>query len=442
MEEIITEKAEWGLTKMKKFKWSIVKKMVLGITLVSTVTYGTSAFFIFTLQGLFKDYMPDWLFIWITLSLGIFWTGFLGWIAAKWFIKPLLQLTDAANEASAGNLQITITPSKSDDELRELSLSFSLMIGNLREIIDGISVNFIGTDMHVDELRSAIGHAAAHVELITTTIEDISHGAEQQSKSSEAMFMSVEQIMRTTDDINKEAHEARHLTTQMIITIKDSARVIQSLVNGMQSLATSNQESIHTVRRLESNAKQISEISSVVGEFANQTHLLALNASIEAARAGEHGKGFAVVAGEVKKLAEQSSQAVHDINQLIDQIQSEVKNVVSKITQQFEMVNKEAANGETTALALQSIVGEANQVDQLVDHIASMVSSQADQVQLTLNEARDVTDIASKISLGAKGVFASTQEQTAVMEQIAASSDVLRDQSASLKKQIEIFKVR
>ncbi|MGO4272206.1 methyl-accepting chemotaxis protein, partial [Paenibacillus sp. TAF58] len=120
----------------------------------------------------------------------------------------------------------------------------------------------------------------------------------------------------------------------------------------------------------------------------------------------------------------------------------EVKNVVSKITQQFEMVNKEAANGESTASALQSIVGEANQVDQLVDHIASMVASQADQVQLTLNEARDVTDIAAKISVGAKGVFASTQEQTAVMEEIAASSDVLRDQSASLKKQIDIFKVR
>jgi methyl-accepting chemotaxis protein len=426
---------------MKKSRFSIVKKMVLGITVVSTVTYATSALFIFTLQDVFKDYIPEWLFIWITLALGIFWTGFLGWLAAKWFVKPLLQLTDAANKASAGNLQIKITPNKSDDELRALSLSFSKMIDNVSGIIHGISTNFKGTDTHVDELTTAIGQAAAHVEQITTTIEEVFQGAERQSKSSEAMFGSVEQITKATDDINEKAHSARHLTTQMIITIKDSTKVIQSLVNGMQKLAISNQESIHVVQRLESKAKEIGEISSVVGEFANHTHLLALNASIEAARAGEHGNGFAVVAGEVKKLAEQSSHAVNDINQLIGQIQSEVGNAVIKISEQYEVANKESAHGETATLALESIIGEAYKVAQTVDNIAAMVSNQADQIQITLNEARNVADIASKICLGAKGVFASTQEQTAVMEEIAASSDVLREQSTSLKKQIEFFKV-
>lgn len=141
---------------MKKFKFSIVKKMVLGITAVSTITYAVSAFFIFILQDLCKDYIPKWLFICITLALGIFWTVFLVWIAAKWFIKPLLQLTDAANKASAGNLQIQIIPNKSDDELRALSLSFSGMIEKLSGIIEGISTNFKGTDTHVAELRSAI----------------------------------------------------------------------------------------------------------------------------------------------------------------------------------------------------------------------------------------------------------------------------------------------
>jgi len=77
-----------------------------------------------------------------------------------------------------------------------------------------------------------------------------------------------------------------------------------------------------------------------------------------------------------------------------------------------------------------------------VNNISSMVSSQAEQVQNTLNEARAVAVIASKIYLGAIGVFASTQEQTAVMEEIAASSDVLREHSAGLKKQIEFFKVK
>lgn len=426
---------------MRKSSFSIVKKMVLGITVVSAVTYATSAFFIFTLQDLFKDYVPGWLFIVITLSMGVFWTGLLGWIAAKWLVKPLVQLTDAANHASIGDLQVQIVPNKSNDELRALGLSFAKMIENVRSIIEGISTNFISTNLHVDELRMAIGQATAQVELITTTIEEISHGAERQSKSSQAMFVSVEQITKATDDINEKAHTAQQLTRQMAVSIEDNTKVIKSLIHGMRKLAVSNQESIQVVRRLESNANKISEISSVVGEFANQTHLLALNASIEAARAGEHGKGFTVVAGEVKKLAEQSSHAVSDINQLISQIQSEVQNTVVKITDQFEIANNESVHGESVEAAFQIIVREAEEVAGTVDHIAGMVAIQADQVQITLTEARDVAVIASNISLGAKGVFASTQEQTAVMQEITASSDILREQSTSLKKQIEFFKV-
>ncbi|CAG7638675.1 Methyl-accepting chemotaxis protein McpB [Paenibacillus solanacearum] len=427
---------------MTNTKFSIVKKMVLGITAVSTVTYGTSAFFIFILRGMAKEYISEWLFICITLLLGIFWTGFLGWLAARWFIRPLLQLTVAANHAAEGNLQIQLIPSRSDDELRALGLSFARMIDNLREMIDGISTNYQTTHSQVDELRTAIGQAAAHVELITSTIEDIARGAERQSKSSEAMFITVEQMTTATADINAKSDTARQLTMQMVSTIETNKNVIQSLVNGMQKLAVLNQESIGVVQSLESNAREIGDISNVVGELSNQTHLLALNASIEAARAGEHGKGFAVVADEVKKLAAQSSQAVSDINHLIAQIQAEVNNAVVKITQQFEVARQESAHGETVAAALQSIIGEADKVAETVDLIASMVSTQAGQAQSSLHEAREMADIASRISSGAKGVFASTEEQTAVMEEIAASSELLREQSAKLKQQIEFFKVK
>ncbi|UFJ42673.1 methyl-accepting chemotaxis protein [Brevibacillus humidisoli] len=426
---------------MAKPKYSVVKKMVWGITGVSVITYGTSAFCIFTLQDVLNPYIPEWLFIWITLALGVFWTGFLGWLAARWFVRPLLQLTEAANSASAGNLRVEIIPHQSDDELRALGLSFAQMIQNLRKMIDGISTNFMATDVHVDELRTVIGQAASHVESITATIEDIAQGAEQQSKSSEAMYASVEHMTKITDEINEKASTARNVTSQMVATIEDHTSVIQSLVDGMQKLAASSQESIEVVRCLERNAQEISEISGVVGELANQTHLLALNASIEAARAGEYGKGFAVVAEEVKKLAGQSSQAVHDINQLISQIQSEVSNTVQKIAEQSDVAKQESAHGETAAVALQQIAGEAEKVAQTVNHIASMVSYQADQVQSAFHEARDVADIASKICLGAKGVFASTQEQTAVMEEIAASSEILREQSKTLKQQIEYFHV-
>lgn len=426
---------------MTAIKFGIVKKMVLGITAVSAITYGTSAFFIFILQRAFQDYVPSWLFVGVTLGLGVFWTGFLGWLAAKWLVRPLLQLTAAADHAAAGNLRVRIVPSASADELRALGVSFSGMIDNVRNMMDGISTAFKATDTHVDELRAAIGQAALHIEQITVTIEAISRGAEQQESSSETMLASVGRITQATAEIRQQTDSARNLSLDMVSTIDSNRLAIETLIEGMRKLAVAGRQSMHVVRRLEEHANEIGEISGVVGDLAGRTHLLALNASIEAARAGEHGKGFAVVAGEVKKLAEHSANAAEDINRLIGQIQTEIRSAANRFTEQFELADQESVHGEAAAAATDKIGEEAGKAAAIAERIAAMVSIQTGQVEAALNEARSVADVASRISNGAKEVFASTQEQTAVMEEIAASSDLLRDQSASLKRQIGFFKV-
>lgn len=423
-----------------RFKFSIMKKIVSGITVVSTVTYGTSAFFILVVKDFLNGVVPDGVFMLITFALGVFWTGFLGMLAAKWFVKPLQQLMESANQVSDGNLNIHVIPSRSDDELRALSVSFEKMLNQLKRIVDGILENYKVTDTHVDELRAAIGQATHHIEHITNRVEYISSGAEHQSHSAKAMFQSVEQMTQATDEINSKAHSARLLTKEMDQTIEESEGVIRSLVEGMQRLADLNRQSMEVVRRLDDYAVHIGEISNVVGDIAGQTQLLALNASIEAARAGEEGRGFAVVADAVKKLAVQSEQSVEDIRQLIAQIQLEIKNVVTKISEQSEVAEKESAHGEKSATALRNIANEADKVIQIVDSISLMVAAQNEQMNNTLTEARDVADIAAQISLGAHEVFSSTQEQNAVMEEIAASSDLLKEHSVNLKQKIVFFK--
>lgn len=82
-------------------KFGIVKKMVIGITAASAVTYGTSAFFLLVLKDVFS-FLPGWLFVLLTLVFGVFWTGLFGYLAAKWLLRPLLSLTMAAEEAAKG----------------------------------------------------------------------------------------------------------------------------------------------------------------------------------------------------------------------------------------------------------------------------------------------------------------------------------------------------
>lgn len=420
-------------------RFGIVKKMVLGITLVSLTTYGTSALFIFVLKDIIAGGMSDWLYISIILGLGVFWTGFLGWIAANWLIKPLLKLTEAVNEAATGNLQVTMPVHHSRDELSALSQSFNKMVMNLKQMIAEVSNNVQFTNQNAAALSGAITQAAHQVETIASTIDDIAQGVEKQEKSTLSTFNSVERITQAAEDVSEKARSASNLAKDMVGAIEESGEVVHTLVNGLFDLAKANQQTIELVRELDRNAIEIGNISQVVGDISDQTHLLALNASIESARAGEHGAGFAVVAGEIRKLAEQSSAAVSSINDLIQQIQKHVANVVTNITNQVQMVEYESSKGERVKEALNRITTATHETAVSVDRIAEVVTDQVRQIENTLEETREIAKIVKVISEGAKQVALSTQEQTAVMQEIASSSEVLKEHADSLNDKVKVF---
>jgi methyl-accepting chemotaxis protein len=422
-------------------KFGIVAKMVTGIVAVSIVTYGTSAFCLLVVQPALRDQVSGWIFVGLTLALGIFWTGLLGWLAARWLVRPLIVLTRAANEAAAGDLHVQFNHVRSDDEMRELGLSFSRMIDSLRGMISGISDGSKVADANSEQLRASAGEAAQHAERIAGTMDDIAKRVDRQAQGAEAMLTSVERVVQATDDISRQADEAVETTARMAVAIGSNAESIRLSVEGMRKLAASSRDSLRSVRELERWAEEIDTISGLVGELADQTHLLALNASIEAAHAGEHGQGFAVVAGEVKKLAANSANAVHDINRLIGQMREEVRHTASAIVDQSSLADREAGNSQEAAAALQAIVGDTGAVSRIVEDVASYVSSQSEVVRSTLQEARQVADIAELIRQNAQDAAASTQEQIAAMQEIAASTETMREQSADLRRQVERFRV-
>ncbi|MBN2984503.1 methyl-accepting chemotaxis protein [Cohnella algarum] len=422
-----------------KVRFGIVKKMVIGITTVSGITYMTSAFFLLVLREWF-DFLPEGLFVFLTLIVGVFWTGLFGFFFSKWLLKPLLSLTAAAREAAEGNLRVHVAVGRTRDELSMLSQAFDNMLKQLVSIINGIRENSQSTDRHVADLQSAIGEAAMQIEQISQQAETITDGTVRQHQSAETMRSSVEELSQTAAEINDQASDARDRALVMNRSVEESEKVFQSMVVGMQQLSELNREALEVVRRLDEHADKIGSISNVVGDFAEQTNLLALNASIEAARAGEEGKGFVVVAQAVKKLAEQSGSAVKDIRQLIAQIQTEVGNAVMHIQQQTIVAEQGFKRGQASADSLESVAKEAERVSEIVNAIAARLASQTEQVEGVLGEARNVAQVADAIRSGAREVSSASQEQTAVMQEIAASSESLRAKSSDLQGQVAFFK--
>lgn len=421
-------------------KLGLVKKIVIAMVGVSMVTYGTSAFFIFYLKDIIAPGMKDWLYVSIVLSLGIFWTGLLGWIGASWLIKPLVRLTAAANEAADGNLLADIPLYRGQDEIRQLSESFRHMIAGLRQMIADISSNAAFTHDQAGLLSGGMLQAARQIELIAGATDTIAAGAGQQNDSAQSTLATVSRIELAAAAIGKQAEESQRISREMMRTIAQGEEIVRSLVDGMMSLAGSNRESIGFVRQLDGNAKEIRSISQAVKAIADQTNLLALNASIEAARAGTDGQGFAVVAGEIRKLAEQSSHAVSGIDELITGVESGIAAVVAQITAQEQLAIRESGKGAAAGEALDRIDQAVGQTAQAVDNIAAGIVEQIGQVGQAMVQTRHVGDIADRISTEIKQVAASVQEQMAVMQELSSSSDMLKSRADALQTNIKVFR--
>jgi methyl-accepting chemotaxis protein len=170
---------------------------------------------------------------------------------------------------------------------------------------------------------------------------------------------------------------------------------------------------VGAVARIEESSRKISDIIGVIDEIARQTNLLALNAAVEAARAGEAGRGFAVVASEVRSLAQRSSQAAKDIKDLITNSNSQVKDGV-------DLVNK-------AGTALNEIVESIKKVAVVISDIAAASAEQAtgiEQVNKALTQMDEVT-----------------QQNSALVEENAATAKTLEQQSKAMSDEVGVFVV-
>lgn len=422
-------------------KRSLVFKLVLGILLVSLMTYGTSAFFIFYLKPILAPDMSDWIYVSGVLILGVLWTGILGWIAARLIIQPLLRLTRIIDEVAQGNLNVTIPGYRAQDEIGRLHQSFAIMLENLRKMIADVSDNVSVTDRGVETLGTAIKQATSQIETIALTIDRMADGASMQANSAQNLLAAAEQSAKTAQSINSEAGHAIRITEEMVNTIGESASRIRSLVDGMQQVFKAGEKTLDIVRNLEHQAKEIGQISMLVGHIADQTHLLALNASIEAAHAGEHGQGFAVVAQHIRKLAAESAAAVEQINALVKQMQEQSVTVANETDKQVQLIRRETKTGEEARAVLDEVIASVNEAAAAMHSIVGQITAQSDQINGTFQMAKQIADTAVTISDGSSRIASAAQEQTAVMQEITASSELLRDEALHLKEKTVMFKL-
>jgi methyl-accepting chemotaxis protein len=294
------------------------------------------------------------------------------------------------------DLVAMLTALAEGDLTRRIAADYHGTFGMLKSSANATAEQLALTLAQVKAAANEVTSAAAE---ISTSTSDLSQRTEEQAAGLEQTSASMEQIAAAVRKNAENAHEANQLAAGTRQVADRGGQVVASAVEAMS--------------RIEASSHKIADIIGVIDEIARQTNLLALNAAVEAARAGDAGRGFAVVASEVRHLAQRSSQAAKDIKDLITNSSTQVKQGVN-------LVNEA---GQSLREILESIKGVAA----IVADIANASGEQTtgiDQINKALAQMDEIT-----------------QQNSALVEENAATSRALEQQSIEMNNQIGFFRI-
>ncbi len=244
---------------------------------------------------------------------------------------------------------------------------------------------------------------AATAEILAATNQQVSSVTEQDVAVSQTMT-TVEQVRTTVRQTAERAQAVADSARQSVSVSQNGQAAITNTITGMRTIQERVEAIAQTILALSQKTQQIGEIIDTVNDLADQSKLLALNASIEAARAGEDGRGFAVVAMEVRQLAEQSRDATARIRAILNEIQQATNTAV--------MVTEEGSKGADTGMTLVQNAGDA--IRELAGTIEEAAQA-AMQIAASTNQQTNGMDQLVKAMLSIKQATtqtASSAEQT------------------------------
>lgn len=341
--------------------------------------------------------------------------------------EPIENIKEAAKKIAEGNLNVKIE-CNNKDEIGDLTESFRIMTGNIKNYISEINEILACISQGNLNIQTSNNYSGDFVELkhsLDNIISSLNNVFYEIKESAILVEGGSEQVSATAQSLSKGATDQASVIeklTTAIIEINEQAKnnvenaintdnIMQKLVEHIEVGNKDMDDMLFAMNDIEISSKNISTIIKTIDEIAEQTNLLALNAAIEAARVGEYGRGFSVVAEEVRKLAEQSSEAV--------------KNTVNLVEESIKSVSRGKNIAENTSVSLKMAVEQTKGATQMVSKIARASEEQSLSVE--------------KINEGIQIIADVVQSNSAVSEESAAASEELTEQAENFNNMLKKF---
>jgi len=299
-------------------------------------------------------------------------------------ITPLQRISIMVRNVAAGDFMTDIEAVESHDELGDLYGEMMKLKQNLGGLIEGVAQSSAHLASASEELSSVSTQ-------MTRRITDQAQRGEEISSAVEEMNCSIQGVARSAEESSQAAEEMVHLVREG----NEKNEEIQTTLDRFSTvLAQSSEMSADLSRK----SQEIGNITKVIDDIVEQTHLLAFNAAIEAAHAGEQGRGFAVVADEVRKLSERTSKATKEIVQMIDQIQTVSGDAVVSLCDGIELMELSSERNQENKLLLQQILNSVVQVKEQVQQIFTSAQEEANTSGIISQKIQEIALLGRKAS--------------------------------------------
>ncbi len=364
-----------------------------------------------------------------------------GYMLTRNIARPIKALTTIAGRISEGDLTQQIPEVRSKDEIRELGHAFSNMVLNLRTLIVNVSDASQELVASSEELAASSGEVSKVSEQIAITVSELARGASEQAVSSEKGNAKILDTVEGLARIAEEMSASEKIMQQAKEVVKNGEESVRYQEQKVKENNETSLEVADAISELSDKSQEIGKILEVIRSISDQTNLLALNAAIEAARAGEAGKGFSVVADEIRKLAEQSSLSVKQIDTIIREVQSGVNSAVVKMDKSKAVAIEQSASLVSTVAAFDNIAEVVENINSKILMVAGRAQDLSRNAVQAGDEITGIASVAQQTAASTQEVAAATEEQSSTVHQITEAAEGLTQLALQLQDGIRKFNV-
>ena len=357
--------------------------------------------------------------------------------------KALNKGVSALVELSEGNLNVEVSRkiTARKDEIGNIGRAIDRLRDDLLNIVTEIKKQCETMDDLANQLKLQTRETVDSINQVENAVGEIAEGAGNQAEETQSATENVVTIgnmisgnLQDTEALNANAEKMQEAGRAANVTFdalnKTNQKVMQSIERIHEQTNTTNE-----------SAQKIQEATAIITSIADETNLLALNASIEAARAGEQGRGFAVVASQIQKLAEQCNESALQISEIAELLVQDSTEAVETMQYVRDIVEKQDGDMQETNVKIAEVLQGIEDSFVMVNKVAKQ-TEQMDEARINVIDiVQGLTAISEENAAGTEETLASISLVNDVVKGISKQSAVLKSIAAEINKKLNVFRV-